>query len=124
MKTHLEIKMAKTKVANLMLVVGLAVAALSGCTISTHYVQDGAKVYAPTSPESVQIYVADTLSVKYDVIGSVVADAPGNGDDAAKALREEAAKMGANAVIKARLVKFTSYAARTALTGVAVRTSL
>ena len=100
-----------------------SVATISGCTIATNYVQEGAKVYPPTSPDSVQIYVADTLSVKYDVIGSVVADTDGDGDDAAKALREEAAKMGANAVIKTRFAKFTSYGQRTALTGIAVRTS-
>jgi hypothetical protein len=125
MKMDQRMKTEKMKLQFAILMLAVAsMAAFSGCTIATHYVQEGAKLYPPTSPDSVEIYVADTLGVKYEVIGTVLADTDGNGDDAAKELREEAAKMGANAVIKARLVKFTSMGQRAGLTGIAVRTAL
>jgi hypothetical protein len=95
----------------------------TGCAISTYYLQDGAKTYPPTDPNAVKIYAAETLNEKYDVIGSIaVHGGGGDGDDAAKLLRERAAKLGATAVIKARLTKVSSYENGTGLSGVAVRT--
>jgi len=95
----------------------------TGCAISTHYLQDGAKTFPPTDPNAVKIYAAETLGEKYDVIGSVaVHSGGGDGDHAAKLLREEAAKLGATAVIKTRLTKASSYDNGTGLSGVAVRT--
>jgi hypothetical protein len=118
-------KTMKTKIQITVLMLAMAsMMTFSGCAISTHYVQDGAKAYPPTSPDSVRIFAAEALIGKYDVIGSVAADCVGDGDDAAKLLREEAAKIGANAVIKTRLMKFNSLTSRTGIAGIAVRTSL
>jgi hypothetical protein len=111
----------KTHFKNLMLI-ALALIA-TGCAISTHYLQDGAKTYPPTDPNTVKIYAAETLNEKYDVIGSVaVHTGGGNGEEAAKLLRERAAKIGATAVLKTRLTKAMSYDNGTGLSGIAVRT--
>lgn len=95
---------------------------LTGCAFSTHYLQDGAKTYPAEVASNVRVYAADRLDTKYTVIGSIAVDKLGDGNDAVEYLREEAGKLGANAVIGVRLTKLNSSAKRTGISGVAVRT--
>ncbi|NTV47165.1 MAG: hypothetical protein HGB11_11730 [Chlorobiales bacterium] len=94
----------------------------TACTIQTHFLQSDAKTFEAVKPEDVKVYTANKLSVEYVVIGSIAADSPGDADSVLKALKEEAAKLGANAVIDVKLTKIESFASRTGLSGVAVRT--
>lgn len=91
------------------------------CAIKTHYIQDGAKHYPPTKPQNVKLYSGDIINRQYEVIGCVAIDVPGNGDDAAIYLKEEAASIGADAVIFVKLAKISSYGSRTGLSGTAIK---
>ena len=94
---------------------------ICSCAVRTHYIQDGAEAYEPTSPEDVKVYSGDIFDYKYIVIGSVAVDKPGDGDAALEILKEEAASIGADAVINVRLSKISSTVTRTGLSGTAVR---
>ncbi|MBI2428726.1 MAG: hypothetical protein HYV29_08025 [Ignavibacteriales bacterium] len=94
-------------------------AVLCSCTITTHYIQDGASAKTAVAAESVKIYTGD-IAHDYDVIGSVAVDVAGDGKKAALKLKEKAGSIGANAVIMTKLTKLASYGGRTGLSGVAV----
>lgn len=92
---------------------------LAGCTISTHYIQEGSSAKQPSDPSVVKIYTGD-LAADYEVIGSVAVDVAGDGKLAAEKLKIRAAKIGANAVIMTKLSKLSSIGERTGISGVAV----
>lgn len=94
---------------------------LSSCTISTHFIEDGAKSYAPTQASNIKVYSSLNINKNYVVIGSIAADAVGNSEDALEALKEEAALIGADAVVDVKLTKISSGVDRTGLSGVAVK---
>ncbi len=93
----------------------------SACSITTHYVQTGAQVYPATNPSSIKVYANKKVYKNYTVIGSVASHTPGDGNKATAALKEEAAKIGANAIIAFKLDKINSVANVTEASGTAVR---
>lgn len=95
---------------------------LTGCAIQAHQFQTGVGAHpAPVAPASVKIYSgAVPPGTSYQILGSVAVDAMGDADAAASTLKEEAGKMGANAVVDVRLTKLNSFAQRTGLSGTAV----
>jgi len=99
----------------------LVLTVLVSCTIKTHYIQDDAQSFEKTDPQMIKVYSSNDVGQPYDVIGSVAVDSPGGGEDALKALKEEAALLGANAIINVKLGKISSLASSTGLSGVAVR---
>lgn len=90
------------------------------CSFSTHYLQTGANYYPPTRPELVKVYSND-LKVPYTVIGPVAASVNLNESKVLEKLKEEAASMGADAIIFTKLNEFTSFSPLTGLSGVAVK---
>ncbi len=102
------------------LLIGVA-ALFSGCTIATHYLQNGSKNYPAVPPEQVKVFSGEKIPFKYEVIGSVAVDALGGGDQAKRALQERAGQIGANAVIDVQLTKINSFTARSGASGTAVR---
>lgn len=104
---------------NILFVVVLMLA-FSGCSVSTYYLQNESQTYAETNTNFIKLYVGD-IDKDYTVIGSIAADIVGNGDAAAKYLKKEAAKIGADAIIHCRLTKMTSFSQRTGVSGVAVK---
>jgi hypothetical protein len=91
------------------------------CSFSTHYLQSGANYYPPTSPEMIKVYSGD-IKVSYTVIGPVAASVSLNdGTNLLEKLQEEAASMGADAIIFSKLNEFTSFSANTGLSGVAIK---
>lgn len=93
---------------------------LSGCSISTHYLQSGASVFPETNAEAVNIYTGE-IEEEYEVIGSIAVDVVGDGKAAEKFLKKKASKLGADAVMLVRLTKMNSPAQRTGISGVAVK---
>jgi hypothetical protein len=94
---------------------------LTSCVIKTHYIQDDAQSYDKSNVSDIKVYSNLDIGQEYDVIGSVAVDANGDAQDAMEALKEEAALMGATAVVDVHLTKITSFGQRTGLSGVAVR---
>lgn len=96
----------------------------TGCAIQTHYYQDGVtKPETSVVPDSVKVYSGSVpTGMAYQVLGSIAVDRFGDGDAALELLREEASAMGADGVIEVRLTKMNSFAQRTGLSGVAIRT--
>ncbi len=104
---------------------GLACAALlaiTGCapTIQAHYFQHGAQPLQPTSPAQVRIYAGDGPLPNPVVLGGVAIDVWGDSAEAVALFKEEAASMGANALIRVRATKINGFADRTGLSGIAV----
>ncbi len=98
--------------------------AVTGCSFSAHYIQDGAtkdKNPQIISPNNVKIYSAAPDGIKYEVIGSISCQTQGDGDSAASMLKAEAASIGANAIINVRLTKMVSWGSQTGITGTAIR---
>jgi len=102
-----------------LLIVFVGVLMLEGCTITTHYLQDGVQVKSAVDAKNVKVYSGD-LTVSYEVIGSVAVDVAGDGQKAMEQLKIKAGKIGANAIILTKLSKISSIASRTGLSGVAV----
>lgn len=102
------------------LVLCVALLSLQACSMSGHYLQHGARLLQPVAPESVHLYAGDGPASNPYVLGGVAVDVNGDGADAAEAFREEAASLGANAVIRVRVTKINGFASRTGLSGVAV----
>ena len=99
----------------------LCFALLTSCVIKTHYIQDDAQAFEKSNPSEIKVYTGDDIGSDYDVIGSVAVDAPGTGEAAIKELKDEAAKLGADAVINLELTKLASFVQRTGASGVAVK---
>jgi hypothetical protein len=100
-------------------------ALFSGCAIQTHYYQTGVSGPAgKIAPSDVKIYSGRVpAGTSFLVLGSVAVDVQGEGDAALSTMKEEAAKMGADAVIDVKLTKINSIAQRTGLSGTAIRTT-
>lgn len=100
-----------------------AVVTLSGCAVQTHQFDTGISgPPAPVAPNSVKVYSGPApAGSTFQVLGSVAVDVMGDGSSASAALKEEAGKMGANAVVDTRLTKINSFAQRTGLSGTAIR---
>ena len=84
---------------------------LSGCTASMHYINDGARLYPANSPEKVMIVSQRSIANKdFDEIGyvSIHITNASDGDQLKKALRTEAASIGADAVIDFRIFNLTA----------------
>ncbi len=93
------------------LIVIIIVILLSGCTASMHYINDGAKIYPAINPESVLIVSERTIENKDFVeIGYVAINITNanNGDQLKNAMKEEAASIGADAVIDFRIFGLTA----------------
>jgi hypothetical protein len=101
----------------------LSLIALLDCAIQTHQFQTGVKgPEAAVAPAAVKIYSGPApAGSTFKVLGSVAVDAVGDADAALAALKNEAGKMGANAVMNTTLTKANSFAQRTGLSGVAIR---
>ncbi len=99
----------------------MVLAFVSGCSISSNYIQTGAKEYPATNASDVKVFSNTEIAGKYTVIGTVTTHTPGDGNKAALELKKEAAKIGANAIIAFELDKFNSIAQVTQAHGVAVR---
>ena len=93
----------------------------SACAITTHYVQSDSKGYPSTNSEDIKVYANSKVMNNYIVIGSLATLVPGNGDQAVKELKKEAAKIGADAIIALELDKINSIANSTQALGVAVK---
>ena len=96
------------------------VLAVSSCSFSTYFPQTGSILCEPVAPETVEIHTGD-IDREYAVIGVIAVDAVGIGERAPEVLREKAATLGANAVIKTELSKIGSFVGRTGINGIAVR---
>lgn len=99
----------------------ITVMVISGCSIKSHYIQSNAVVQKPVASEQVKLYVQAPEGQEYEVIGSVTAYSY---DETAtiNKLKDEARSIGANAVIKLKLHKQSSYhEGSTGASGVAVR---
>ena len=94
--------------------------ALSSCAFQSYYPQTGSIMYEPVAVETVKIYPGD-IEEDYIILGSIAADAAGNGKKAKSLLQKRAAALGADAVIKTELTKVGSFFIRTGISGVAVR---
>jgi len=93
----------------------------SACAITTHYVQSDSKQYPSTNVEDIKVFANSDVMDNYIVIGSLATHVPGNGEQAVKELKKEAAKIGADAIIALQLDKINSIASATQATGVAVK---
>jgi hypothetical protein len=92
----------------------------ASCSITTHYIQDGSNPFPASSPEKIKIYSGD-VTQPYTVIGSVAVLSPGDGEKALDAFKDEAASIGADAVIWVKLEKLASNTQNTGLSGTAIR---
>jgi hypothetical protein len=69
----------------------------------------------------VKLYAGDPPRAPAVNLGPVAFDVIGNGDDVAAEAKRAVAAIGADAVVRVRLTKLHGFAARTGLTGIAVR---
>ena len=89
----------------------LVIIFLSGCTASMHYINSDARLYPANPPENVLIVSQKSIANKefvelgYVSINITNAD---DGDKLKKALRVEAASIGADAVIDFRIFGLTA----------------
>lgn len=89
----------------------LMVTFLSGCTASMHYINDEAKLYPANSPDKVlivsqrSIVNKDFIEIGYVSVNITNAD---KGDQLKMALKNEAASIGADAVIDFRIFGLTA----------------
>ncbi len=93
---------------------------LTSCSFFTFYPQTDSQTYPKTDPLTIKIYSED-IDQDYLVIGSVAADVIGDGEKAARHLKKEASKLGADAIIHVKLTKINSTAARVGISGVAIK---
>ncbi len=92
---------------------------LGACSYSTFFIPKQTKVYEPTEPESVIVSPQADLAIQYKRLASVSTMVWGDGDDAKASLQEEAALLGANAIIQFQV---RNGFLRTTARGIAVRT--
>ncbi|QGY42201.1 hypothetical protein GM418_00580 [Maribellus comscasis] len=84
------------------------------------YPQTGSQLYIETQPETIEVY-SDEPEQKYEILGPIAAEVPGDVEAATKYLKKKAAKLGASAVIKVNLSKPTSFPGSTSISGIAVK---
>ena len=86
---------------------------LTACSHTAHVRTDDSAMgdLPATNPDSVKVYPAQTPRGSYDILGVVMAsrDMGENSDDVLKLLREEAAKLGADAVVEANMTGATGF---------------
>lgn len=93
---------------------------LASCSIKTHYLQTGSKIYPATKAENILIY-SSTPEKPYDIIGSVAIMAASGEEHAVKVLKKKAAEPGADAIIDISLDKFNSFSQATGISGTAIK---
>lgn len=84
----------------------------SGCSVANYRTDDSVSlVTSNVAASDVEVYSTDEIGKKYLVLGSVVAsaDAGTNAKISVDMLKEEAAKLGANAIINLRLAIDAGY---------------
>ncbi len=92
---------------------------LVGCSYSTHYIQSYSTAQPATSVDKIKIISGD-IEGDYYVIGSIASSGVDT-EDAVEVFKEEAAKIGADAVIFITLTKsHTDNGGRTGLSGTAI----
>jgi hypothetical protein len=101
------------------LILIISVFLISGCSYTTHFVQSGSRVYEQTEPESIKIY-SGKPDIEFVVIGNVASNVPDDVESAVSKLQEEAAELGADAIINAK-IDYLSTQSRTGLSGVAIK---
>lgn len=91
----------------------------SGCYYA-FYPETGSQLHVEIQPEIVKIYSGEPTQ-KYEILGPIAAEVPGDVEAATKYLKKKAAKLGASAVIKVDLSKPTSFPGSTSISGIAVK---
>ncbi len=94
------------------------VLSLSACSYGTFFIPKQQKSYGPTEPSAIAISTQNDLELAYESLGRVAVVVWGSGDQARSRLQDEAAKLGANAVIQLDLHRAFG---RTSAAGLAVR---
>lgn len=89
------------------------------CSIKTHYLQTGSKMYPVTEAKNILIY-SRVPEKPYEVIGSVAVWAIGE-KQALNALKKKAAEIGADAIIEITLDKISSPSRSTGINGTAIK---
>ncbi len=87
----------------LILIIGVL---LTSCSSVAHLKTDDVKQnYSATEPEQIKVYSTDKVDQEYTVIGEVIVSADAGADAAVsvKHLKNEAAKLGADAIINLKL---------------------
>lgn len=105
---------------NIVITLIMTMTFLTSCSYYAYHIQTGSSKQVETNPEVIKIY-SGNIEQDYIVIGSVTADVMGDAEDAAEYLKKEAAKLGADAIIKVELTKLTSFSQRTGISGVAIK---
>ena len=109
---------------------GALLATLAGCTSTAHLLTEEGRGTPPVSEaaasaaaEKLPVYSGREPGRRYRVLGSVIAAADGlSGERALEHLREEAAKLGADAVTELRLeIEAGYWAMATKASGLAVK---
>ena len=79
--------------------------------------------YSPTIAEEIEVYATEKAGRPYTEIGEVFAivEALSDGTESVKYLKKEAAKMGANAIIRTDIYMGDLTSRRTGISGVAVK---
>jgi hypothetical protein len=92
---------------------------LSSCSRNVYYPLAGSSQEIRGNPGMVKIYSGD-IDQTYTVLGPIAVDVWGDGEDASLYLREKAAAIGADAVIKVSLKKTDHNNGRKGISGIAV----
>lgn len=81
-----------------------------GCTASTGYINENIDAFPPTEIENIKVYSKKPTEKNYIEIGYVAAHitSGASGDALKLALKKEAAKMGADAIIAFQLMGVTA----------------
>ena len=107
------------KKRNLLFIFLICIFILS-CTIKTHYILTDKQYQSIENAEKISIFSDIPKDLKFEIIGCVAVDSPGDMKQTIKAFKEEAGSIGANAVINVKLTKLNSYTGRTGLSGTAI----
>ena len=105
---------------NLLVLFAVIILALTGCSYYAYFPNPGVEAPTQTNPQDVKIYSGD-IDQEYVIIGAIAVDVTGEGEKLDVYLKDKAAELGADAVIKVELTKMSSEYHRTGLSGVAVK---
>jgi hypothetical protein len=113
----------RTLVRRLGLLVVLVASPMAGgaCATGSHMINPVTPGFRLLSPEAIRIYAGDAPLPLIAIIGPIAVDELGGTEQAAAMLKSDAARIGADAVIRLRLTKMMGYGSRTGLSGIAVR---
>jgi hypothetical protein len=103
-----------------LIIITVLLSLLASCTFVTSYKQSGAKEYAPVDFKVVKVYSGIPENLKFEPLASVSVNAMDE-KKALKALKKEAADLGADAVIDIKVYVLTSNDERCGISGVAVK---